>query len=226
MVTVLSPIGRLSPVELQQIISAERRALPFLVYRDGAGVQRIREIGRRQRRISIGRAPGADLTLPWDQEVSALHAQLEAIGPEWTAQDDGLSTNGTFVNGRRINGRQRLADGDVVRVGRTPIAFHHPGRAPVAKTIPTGLPAVHELTPTQRRIITALCRPLKHAPGFAGPATNREIADDLSLSVDAVKTHLRALYRRFDLEHLPQNQKRIKLAEVALQTGLVTLRTL
>ena len=41
------------------------------------------------------------------------------------------------------------------------------------------------------------------------------------LGVDAVKTHLRALFGKFGLEELAQNEKRVRLAECALELGLV-----
>ena len=44
------------------------------------------------------------------------------------------------------------------------------------------------------------------------------------LSVDAVKGHLRALFSKFGIEHLPQNEKRLRLVERALQAGLVSER--
>ena len=62
--------------------------------------------------------------------------------------------------------------------------------------------------PTQRQIVTALCRPYKHEDPYATPATNQQIADEVFLSVDAVKTHLRTLFQKFGIEDLPQNQKR------------------
>ena len=84
-------------------------------------------------------------------------------------------------------------------------------------------PAAVLLTPTQRRILVALCRPVRDS-AFATPATNREIAEEVFLSVDAVKAHLRSLFERFGLEDLPQNQKRARLAAVALLQGIVTAR--
>ena len=57
---------------------------------------------------------------------------------------------------------------------------------------------------------------------WARPATNKQIAAELFLTVQAVKTHLRALFGRFGLEDLGQNEKRLRLAELALQAGLVT----
>ena len=48
------------------------------------------------------------MTLGWDTEVSRLHAQVEPVGSDWIVVDDGLSRNGTYVNGERVNGRRRL----------------------------------------------------------------------------------------------------------------------
>ena len=47
--------------------------------------------------------------------------------------------------------------------------------------------------------------------------------DAVNLSLDAVKTHLRTLFRKLAIEHLPQNQKRARLAEMAVQYGLVSI---
>ena len=41
------------------------------------------------------------------------------MGGDWVVCDDGLSHNGTFVNGERVRGRRRLRDGDVIAVGAT-----------------------------------------------------------------------------------------------------------
>ena len=60
---------------------------------------------------------------PWDSEVSRLHAQLEPVGRDWIVVDDGLSRNGTFVNGERVNGRRRLRDGDRLVFGETPVGL-------------------------------------------------------------------------------------------------------
>ena len=79
---------------------------------------------------------------------------------------------------------------------------------------------------TQRRIVIALCRPYKHDDPYATPASNQQIADELFLSVDAVKTHLRTLFQKFQIEDLPQNQKRVKLVERVLGLGLVNRKDL
>jgi hypothetical protein len=218
-----------SPAELRDRIEAERRGRPFLVLREGDGPQRIVDLDPAVPRLSVGRAAQNDVDLQWDTEVSRLHAELEQIGGEWTVSDDGLSRNGTFVNGTRISGRHRLRDGDVVRVGRTQLAFKRPLSE---DSMPTqvaggrgGREPVTDLPPLQRKVLVALARPYKHDE-FAVPATNQEIADELHLSVDAVKSHLRTLFGRFGIEHLPQNQKRSRLVAEALQAGLVSVRDL
>jgi pSer/pThr/pTyr-binding forkhead associated (FHA) protein len=214
-----------TPAELRERIEAERRGRPFLVFRDGDGAQRLLDLTGTER-LSIGRGAGNELSLPWDTEVSRLHAELEAIADEWTVSDDGLSRNGTFVNGSRISGRTRLRDGDLLRVGQTSIAYRRPEAEDSMPTQVAGARlALTDLPPTQRQVLVALARPYKHNE-FAVPATNQDIADELHLSVDAVKSHLRTLFQRFGIEHLPQNQKRSRLVAEALQSGLIATRDL
>ena len=71
-------------------------------------------------------------------------------------------------------------------------------------------------------MLIALCRPLAGGDAYATAATNQQIADELFLSVDAVKTHLRALFAKFGVEQLGQNQKRSALAARALTSGAIT----
>jgi hypothetical protein len=77
------------------------------------------------------------------------------------------------------------------------------------------------LTDTQLGILAALSRPIAAGNSYATPATNQEIADEVFLGVDAVKGHLRTLYRKFGIEDLPQNQKRARLVELAIEGGYV-----
>ncbi len=75
------------------------------------------------------------------------------------------------------------------------------------------------LTEIQHRILAALCRPALGENRYPTPATNQEIAAEVFLSVDAVKAHLRTLYRKFGIEDLPHNRKRARLLELALEGG-------
>jgi pSer/pThr/pTyr-binding forkhead associated (FHA) protein len=216
-----------SPVELKAQIEAERKGQPFLIYRDAENRQQIMTLGSDLERATVGRASSTDVCLVWDTEVSRLHAELGRIGGDWTVSDDGLSRNGTHVNGERLLGRRRLHDGDVVRFGRTITVFRQPLAADITETdVASEVLSRASLSEAQRRVLVALCRPFKEATGYVTPATNQQVADELFLSVDAVKTHLRALFGKFGIEDLPQNQKRIRLVELAVRGGIVTPRDL
>jgi len=214
---------RQSAPELKAQIEAERAGRPFLVYRGGDGAQAIVAIEAGASELWVGRGGSADLRLEWDEEVSALHAQIEVVRDECTLVDDGLSRNGSFVNEERVHGRRRLRDGDAIRFGRTVVAFRRPGEgAPEATVVATELPAAATVSPAQRRVLLALCRPFKEGGSFATPPTNQEIGAELHLSVDAVKTHMRALFEKLEVGDLPQNQKRAALVERAFQSGIVS----
>jgi pSer/pThr/pTyr-binding forkhead associated (FHA) protein len=213
--------------ELKAQIETERLGRPFLVQRDSEGEQRITVIGAEVTALWVGRSPSAELHLEWDSEVSSLHAQLEMAGDECTLVDDGLSRNGSFVNGERVSGRRHLRDGDVLRFGQTLVLYRKPGEGGAESTaLSSDALTAAGVSPGQRRVLVALCRPFKDGAAFATPATNQEIAGELHLSVDAVKTHLRALFEKFGVEELPQNQKRVALVQRALQSGLINEREL
>ena len=78
------------------------------------------------------------------------------------------------------------------------------------------------LTEAQKRVLYALCRPFRDSTAFVTPPTNEQIGKELFLSVDAVKKHLRALFQKFGVEHLPQNEKRARLVERAFAAGLIS----
>jgi pSer/pThr/pTyr-binding forkhead associated (FHA) protein len=216
-----------SASELKAQIEAERQGLPFLLYRDGEEQQRIFPLSGDVDRVTVGRGSSTDICIDWDTEVSRLHAELDRIGDDWTIADDGLSRNGTHINGERVVGRRRLHDSDVVRFGRTVAIYRQPLAANSTETVVASEVLDRaSLSDAQRRVLVALCRPFKGAKGYVTPATNQQIADELFLSVDAVKTHLRALFSKFGIEDLPQNQKRIRLVEMALKSGVVTPRDL
>jgi len=223
------PVARhsLNPRELQQLLACERSGEPFLVMRDGDGDLRLVELGARSSVVTVGRGAGTDVSIPWDPEVSGLHAELRRLGEEWTVADDGLSRNGTFLNGERISGRQRLRPGDRLLVGSTIVAYCHQTSRSSETTLAGGtLPEAPRLSETQRRILVALCRPYGEGGEFPVPASNQQIAKELYLGIDAVKRHLRVLFAQFGLGELPQNQKRARLAELALRLGLVSQRDL
>lgn len=209
-----------TPVELQAVIAAERLAESFLVYRDAEGrLQTLVLSGE----FTVGRNAEATLSIAWDEQVSGLHAELKELGGELTLVDDGLSRNGSYVNGERVHGRRRLRDGDRLQFGQTVVVVRRPTdgehRATAAAIHAVSAPA--DISARQREVLTALCRPLMGDNPFAAPASNRQIAEELFLSVPAVKLHLRALFDKFGIEDLPQNEKRLALVGRARASGVI-----
>ena len=112
-----------------ELAEANRRGDPYLVYRDAHERQCVLSLSDTWERITIGRGMSADVALTWDQDVSRVHAELVRLADDWTVTDDGLSRNGTFVNDRRVEGRRRLMDGDLLRCGETLLLFVSPFQA-------------------------------------------------------------------------------------------------
>lgn len=213
--------------DLKDRIDAERLGFPFLIYRDGADEQQIYKLDPNRPRHTVGRDREADIRLDWDSKISGLHAELLSIAGKWVVVDDGLSRNGTYVNGERVQGRWRLQDGDTLVFGDTTLGFHHTRSEVSAVTVVDGEAFTRaSLSEAQLRVLTALCRPLKGSPAYGVPATNKQIADELYLSVDAVKTHMKALFAKFDVGDLPQNRKRLRVVELAFKAGIVADRDL
>jgi DNA-binding CsgD family transcriptional regulator len=212
-----------TPVELKAVIAAQRAGSAFVEYRDGDETLRLVELGPERDRLSIGRLPGCELPLTWDSEVSRAHALLEHAGGAWTIVDRG-SSNGTLVNTSRINGPHVLRDGDVVRIGRTQFVFHAAADDDLRRTTPALDRIAPSPTDSQRKVLLELCRPALERG--AGAASNREIAEALFVSVETVKTHMRALFDAFDVGDVPQYHKRTELVRRALETGLVSVHDL
>ena len=212
-------LHRATPAELKERIEAERRGSPFLLYRDGDGAQRIHDLGPSGR-LTIGRSATNDVPLPWDAEVSRLHATLERVGDEWTFVDDGRSHNGSYIDGERVTGRRRLRDGDVIALGRALLVFRSPTGRESLRTATSQQRTTPRVSEAQLRVLTALCRPYRES-SYAVPPSNRKIAEELVIGVETVKTHMRALFDAFELGDLPQHQKRAALAQRALESGLI-----
>jgi len=175
--------------------------------------------------VTIGRRVGADVLIAWDREVSGVHARLERLSGEWTVVDDGLSTNGTFINGQRSAGQFRLRSGDRIRVGNTVIAFAAPDSEGADQTFKAeNMAARKRPTAAQHPVLVALCRPrLRGEPMLA---KNTEIAMEVGVEVETVKFHLRGMYELFGLKTADPRERRIRLATLAIETGLVTERDL
>src|SRR4051794_36256045 len=71
--------------------------------------------------ISIGRSSDADVRIE-DRYASGIHARVYSRGANYYVEDMN-STNGTFLNGSRLNGEAKLNDLDEVRIGNTEFRF-------------------------------------------------------------------------------------------------------
>jgi pSer/pThr/pTyr-binding forkhead associated (FHA) protein len=72
--------------------------------------------------LTVGRGGQNDVAIDGDEFASSRHVRFEPRRDGVWVQDLG-STNGTYVNGIRIDGARRLVPGDVVRVGETDLRF-------------------------------------------------------------------------------------------------------
>lgn len=221
-----TPADAQSISDLEALAVAERSGRPFLLFRDRGGRQRLFEFAPSSDSVSVGRLRSSDLVLDWDDQVSRLHARIERVGDAWVLLDDRLSSNGSFVNEERVSGKRTLRDGDTIRFGTTTITFRAPAQEPSGPANASGTPAQVAVSSTQRRVLAALCRPYKGKSGFASPATDEEIAEELVLSVGEVKGHLRVLCAKLGVAERPSAETRVRLVERAFSAGLISERDL
>ena len=93
--------------------------------------------------VTVGRHPLSDLQFDPDADldVSTRHAELSETDGAWTVFDQ-QSTNGTFVNGQRIEGHRRLFAGDTLALGENgPQMEVHIAEAPRATVASPGVAA-------------------------------------------------------------------------------------
>ena len=70
-----------------------------------------------KKEILIGRASSSDLVIS-DEFASGMHAKLVLVGEDWVLQDLN-STNGTFLDGKRVSTPATMKAGMTIRIGTT-----------------------------------------------------------------------------------------------------------
>jgi hypothetical protein len=186
--------------------------------RERAGIRRVElELDAH----TIGSDPGECDVVVEDPTVSSVHARLERVGGTWEIRDLG-SLNGTFVGTGRVLLPQTLRDGNEVRVGRTTLVFRDPTSRRVRRTEAIGT-APDNITPTERKVLLELCRPLLEHNAFVPPSTERAIADRLVVKPGAVRAHLLNLYDKFGIVQEASVNRRTVLANEAVSLGVVTI---
>ncbi|MBP1597185.1 MAG: family 3 adenylate cyclase [Acidobacteria bacterium] len=80
--------------------------------------------------LTIGRSPDNDLVLE-DKRASRNHAEIRRLGGRYRLSDVG-SSNGTWIQGRRLTAPRDLEDGDEVLIGAVRLRFLAPDAPPEA----------------------------------------------------------------------------------------------
>jgi DNA-binding CsgD family transcriptional regulator len=171
-------------------------------------------------RVTVGSHEGSDIALVGDRRASRLHAVLERFATGWTIRDLG-SRNGTFVNGRRLEGEQVLKAGDEIRIGATRLVMRAQAQDG-ARTVTEAAPPPPALTARERDVLVELCRPVLAGDMFTEPASIRQVAEALGVTDAAVKQHLLHLYDKFGVYDEP-TRRRVGLANEALRRGAVAI---
>jgi general secretion pathway protein A len=131
------------------------------------------ELPLKAGRIIIGRTSDNDLQVD-SRFVSRHHCQI-ITGAEGSVVEDLNSTNGIFVQGKRVR-RHSLNDGDVVVIGKHEImyVYERPVRARLNSADGAGLPTLHEATDDPSHTETAVDPDhAANAKSASGRAANR-----------------------------------------------------
>ncbi len=119
-----APVTQGEPGTLAQPASAEDRPSRW---RRPPGAERLVVVAPEERKgqefpvrdeVTVGRASGCGVTLPEDTFVSQLHARLFRRDGQLYVEDLG-STNGTYLNRRKVTAPAELRKGDRLDIGRT-----------------------------------------------------------------------------------------------------------
>ena len=81
-----------------------------------------RQVPLDRDRIRMGRSSDNDISFPSDMSLSRHHLVLERGADGWYVEDMGAK-NRTTINGRRIEGKTRLAAGDRISAGQVVVVF-------------------------------------------------------------------------------------------------------
>jgi len=130
----------------------------LVVGKEGEDGSRV-EVGAEP--LTIGRDARQGLTLA-DTEVSRLHARVSVVGGEAVAEDLG-STNGTFLNGKRLTQPVTMKEGDVLRMGSHLLQYERRSRRDVERM--SGLD--RDLQKASKYVFSLLPAPLTEGRVFA-----------------------------------------------------------
>jgi hypothetical protein len=191
-------------------------------------------------RLVVGRDPTADIPFPHDSLLSRRHVRIERATDGWRAVDLS-STNGTFVNGVRIESSVRVRPGDRIQVGDQVLTVETVDRSiqvaqqPIDPDVPRPPKRTRLQTPHAKNLkVGDVVVGTNSCPSCGGDRECREcrgygdvrgIADERRTCHGCVGTgrcdkcepHTQVLQRFYD--YLVQRE--LGAAEAALRTGMV-----
>jgi sigma-B regulation protein RsbU (phosphoserine phosphatase) len=169
--------------------------------------------------LCLGRGAENDVVLP-DQFCSTSHAVIRMEGGRSIVRDQG-SKNGTYVNGRRVEGEQALRPGDEIVIGSTRIVFDR--EATTRVDIVDGAP----LLAGQNTIIGVrdiLRSPSGAAPGRTpGPATEMRLRQEQRI-LKVLNEVSQALIYHMPLEKLYDHIMDLIARNIPMDRGALMLR--
>ena len=112
----------LTPEQARELRLAAARKIGHLVVVKSPALDRESEVPLDSAALTVGRDGVNDIPLPGDRFASAEHARFDPRGDGVWLEDVG-STNGTYVNGVKLQQPKRLEPGDIVRIGETDFRF-------------------------------------------------------------------------------------------------------
>ena len=207
--------------EFREVEAVRATGHAYLTYRDAVRFHAV-ALSPITPVLYIGRDDDCAVRITSDVRVSRRHARLIFGAGQWSIED-GPSTNGTFVDGKRTSGEQILAEGAEITVGKTNLSFHAPASSTLVSTLAEG-PSVALLhpTPTQRKVLVELVRPfLDPGAEMAVSPTNATIAETLGYQVATIRDAISDLYRQAGLTRGTIDQ-RSALVRLAISEGAVT----
>jgi DNA-binding CsgD family transcriptional regulator len=173
--------------------------------------------------VLVGRAPTCQLRLS-DPTVSRRHLLLTPVHDTWIAEDVSRGSRTQLERGAQrlvLRQRQALSSGDRLHIGATVLTFKDVAQPAIDETRPGGLGDRVELRDRERDVLNVLCRPVIENTG--PPASNTEIAAELYLSVEGVRSNLKSLYRKFGIASGTGDQRRAMLVQRAIDDVYISI---
>ena len=134
-----------------------------------------------QEKITIGRSPANEISIT-DPEISRKHAQLIRQESGYALEDLG-STNGSFINERRIVGLTPLHHGDVIELGEAITLVYEVGLQEEDATLVDTGSSLAELDTVPEGVVPVFKPAAREAaPWQPAPETNAAPAEARSLS--------------------------------------------